>query len=227
MIPLFFGPSDRALYGVYHAPAGGVSRRGVVLCYPTAEAEYYNAHRSLRTLALGLAAAGVHVLRFDYLGTGDSAGEPDLLGEADWLEDVSVAITELQDMAAIRSVGLIGLREGAALAVGAACRVSAVGRLALWDPVPVRDGAGPDTAPVRDLQAVLAEESDPIRADVLLVTTGPEPAAYHGLAGTLAEMCDRADHVHHDESGAWDGSPSSGLPVRSLQTLVDWARAEP
>ena len=45
-----------------------------MLCYPWGS-EYIYAHRSLRLLAQRRAAAGIHTLRFDYFGTGDSDGD--------------------------------------------------------------------------------------------------------------------------------------------------------
>ena len=74
MKPIFFGDSKRKLYGVY-APPTGASRRShaVLLCYPGLQ-EYGTSHWSFRRLSAMLAREGHHVLRFDYFGTGDSAG---------------------------------------------------------------------------------------------------------------------------------------------------------
>ena len=75
MTPLYFGERTRRLFGVYTpAHAAGRPARGVVLCHPWGQ-EYLHAHRSLRKLGDLLAAAGFDVLRFDYFGTGDSAGD--------------------------------------------------------------------------------------------------------------------------------------------------------
>ncbi len=140
MNPFYFGSRERALYGVYHPPriqgggGGSVGRDGVVLCYPFG-VEYMRAHRAFRQLTTLLTRQGLHVLRFDYYGTGDSMGagtEAELNG---WIEDVETAIQELKDTAGLRSVGLIGLRLGAALAARAAVGRSDVDRLVLWDPV--------------------------------------------------------------------------------------------
>ncbi|MEO8152050.1 MAG: alpha/beta fold hydrolase [Rhizobacter sp.] len=136
MTPFFFGESSRRLFGLYTpAHAVGGKQRGIVLCQAWGQ-EYLRSHRSMRQLAGMLAAAGYHVLRFDYQGTGDSAGEmtdADLKG---WLGDIETAIDELKDTAGLNRVGLLGLRLGAALAAQAATRRRKdVDALVLWDPV--------------------------------------------------------------------------------------------
>ena len=134
MNPFFFGETAHALYGVHHPPRGATGRpAGVVLCYPFAQ-EYMRAHRAFRQLSLMLSAEGFHVLRFDYTGTGDSAGEPSDMGLARWDEDLGMAIEELIDTAAVESVWVVGLRLGGALALRAATRKDVSG-VVLWDPV--------------------------------------------------------------------------------------------
>jgi pimeloyl-ACP methyl ester carboxylesterase len=93
------------------------------------------AHRPIRQLALALADMGYHVLRFDYRGSGDSAGSMDGLDTGDWIEGVKLAIEELRDIAAIRKISVIGLRLGGLMATLAACEDTQINRLVLWDPV--------------------------------------------------------------------------------------------
>jgi uncharacterized protein len=106
-----------------------------VICNPWG-AEHINAHRALRQLSRKLSGAGVHVLRFDYFGTGDSAGDmtqADLLG---WENDIKSAIAELESITGSTRVSLIGLRLGATLAAKVAISLHpGVNSLVLWDPV--------------------------------------------------------------------------------------------
>lgn len=139
MNPLFFGSSDRPLYGVYHPPKARVGRQaGVVLCYPFGQ-EYMRAHRAFRQLALLLAKAGFHVFRFDYHGTGDSSGDAEDFTLTSAIADVGVAIDELKDMADVEQVVLFGLRLGGAVVAQAAQHRADVSHLVLWDAI--ADGA--------------------------------------------------------------------------------------
>jgi pimeloyl-ACP methyl ester carboxylesterase len=136
MTPLFFGSSQRRLYGAYDPPHGvRPGARAVVLCYPWGQ-EYLRAHRSMRRLANMLAAAGCHVLRFDYFGTGDSMGTAHDVTRRGWEQDIETAIEELQDTSGATQVSLVGLRLGATLAAHVAVRKKKfVQTLVLWDPV--------------------------------------------------------------------------------------------
>lgn len=132
--PFYFGTGSRRLFGIYSA---GSARpvRAVVLCHPWGQ-EYLHAHRSVRHLATLLTRAGIHVLRFDYFGTGDSAGD---MADADlkgWQSDIDMAIEELKDTSGAQRVGLVGLRLGATLAAQAAARHKRdIDKLVLWDPI--------------------------------------------------------------------------------------------
>jgi pimeloyl-ACP methyl ester carboxylesterase len=136
MTPFYFGTGARRLFGIYEpAASAGASKRAAVLCHPWGS-EYLYAHRTMRQLAVRLAAAGFHTLRFDFFGTGDSAGE---MIEADlggWETDTELAMEELGDIVGTTRVTLIGLRLGATVAATvAARRPGAVDALVLWDPV--------------------------------------------------------------------------------------------
>lgn len=135
MNPLYFGTSDRRLFGVYHPPATGRMRdRAVVLCGP-AFAEYLRCHRALRQLAIVLARRGFPTLRFDYYATGDSAGDGIAATIHQWQEDVVNAIEEALALGNRERASIIGLRLGATLGCMVGCRHPAVTEAALWDPV--------------------------------------------------------------------------------------------
>jgi exosortase A-associated hydrolase 2 len=135
MNPMFFGSSQRSLFGVYHPSTAATARReAVLLCYPFGQ-EYMRAHRAFRQLAILLSKAGYHVLRFDYFGTGDSAGNTEDATVEQWVADVGTAVDELKDTAGVKSVSIVGLRLGGALAAMAQAQRTDIDRLALWDPV--------------------------------------------------------------------------------------------
>jgi pimeloyl-ACP methyl ester carboxylesterase len=135
MQPLTFGRSAQPLFGLYQAPTGSPPRRrGVVLCHAIGP-EYLPAYPSMKQLAAELARARFPVLRFDWFGSGDSAGET---GEGDllqWQNDLETAIDELKDTAQVSEVSIVGLRLGASIAAMVAKDRSDVDRLLLWEPV--------------------------------------------------------------------------------------------
>ena len=73
--PAYFMSNGRACVRWLHRPAVTVATRdvGVVICCPLGYKALLS-HRSLRHLAEEAAARGYPALRFDYDGTGDSAG---------------------------------------------------------------------------------------------------------------------------------------------------------
>jgi uncharacterized protein len=134
MNPIYFGSSSHSLFGIYHPPKSAETlRTGVVLCYPFGQ-EYMRAHRAFRQMALLLSKAGFHVLRFDYFGTGDSAGEANDVSLRQWVEDTGVAADELKETAGVSRVAFVGLRLGAAVAALAAAERDDVDQVVLWDP---------------------------------------------------------------------------------------------
>jgi dienelactone hydrolase len=113
--------------GWLHEAVGEARGRatGVVLCGPQLHEAMW-AHRGLRHLADDLAAAGVSVLRFDYYGTGDSAGaggEPDFVARA--VQNVVSASATLRAMVDVDRLVMCGWRFGATLAVLAADAMAA------------------------------------------------------------------------------------------------------
>lgn len=134
MEPLYFGSSQRPLYGVYHPAEGSEFRNeAIVFCCPFGQ-EYMRSHRAYRQLAHSLAKSGFHILRFDYSGTGDSSGDMEDFTVNDWLEDIEYAMDELKDMTGAVKVSLVGLRLGGLLA-GMLSSSQKIHRLVLWDPI--------------------------------------------------------------------------------------------
>ena len=133
--PCQFG-RDGALMGMYHGVAGHAPV-GMLLCPPLGQA-LLRTHRVYRQLAGGLAARGIGVLRFDYRGTGDSAGDSLALDWQQCLDDVRSAAAELRVRSGCATVIGFGAQLGGSLVLAAA---SATGfaQLILWDPV--LDGA--------------------------------------------------------------------------------------
>jgi pimeloyl-ACP methyl ester carboxylesterase len=127
------GPEARPLMAWLTQPGDRPTSSGVVLAPPIGY-EYTVAHRTFRTLAERLAGQGLSVLRFDYDGTGDSAGDqwdPDRLKA--WTRSLVAAAAELR-LLGCRTVSVIGLQSGATLTMLAASRLKAE-LMVFWDPV--------------------------------------------------------------------------------------------
>jgi pimeloyl-ACP methyl ester carboxylesterase len=135
MTPLYFGTGQRRLFGLLEpAQVRSSQAQAAVICYPWGP-EYIFGHRALRHLSRQLAARGFNVLRFDYYGSGDSAGDESEVRLSGWREDIVAAIEELKDISQTKAVALVGLRLGASLAaqIAVSCRKD-VAALVLWDP---------------------------------------------------------------------------------------------
>ncbi len=131
--PVWFGDPDRPLFGWFECQSDTTASAGVVIC-PPLTVEHASSQPTLRLLSTRLAAEGFAVLRFDYAGTGDSAGdetEPRLVDA--WLASIRSAVDALRD-AGCERVAVVGLRLGATLASAALPQSGGVDAAVLWDP---------------------------------------------------------------------------------------------
>ena len=133
---LYFDSGGRPLFGWLHTPSGrSVCSVGLLICKPFGY-EATCSHRSVRTFAETACSLGIPTLRFDYLGTGDSAEiDPQADQIAVWSHDVEAAIAELQQRTGVRQVILLGIRLGGLIASLVSQRNSAVSALILIAPI--------------------------------------------------------------------------------------------
>lgn len=138
MKPLFFGQPDRSRFGIYHAAMGSNAGpvRAVVLCPPIGQ-EYIRSHWTLRLAASQLARKGVHVMRFDYAGLGDSPGNVfEIPSLETWQDDIVSATSELISISGAQNVMLMGMRLGATMATKVACqKPNLVNSLVSWEAI--------------------------------------------------------------------------------------------
>ena len=107
---------------------------GVIICSPFGY-EQVHAHRSLRHLADDLADHGIPALRFDWHGTGDSAGiDEDTNRCATWQANLRDAVDWMRHELGCRQISVVGFRLGATFAVLATEEVE-IANLVLWAPV--------------------------------------------------------------------------------------------
>jgi alpha-beta hydrolase superfamily lysophospholipase len=233
--PFFFGDSSRPLFGLHHPPSGPPRRWGVVICNPFGQ-ESLRAHRSLRELARRLAEGGFHVLRFDYSGSGDSAGEGEEATLQQWLADISAAIAEVKETSAASRFALVGLRLGASLSALAAAGRADVDRLVLWDPI--LDGA----AYLAELRAAhvawlrdhaqgrpAPPEGEPLQEALGFPIPAALGASLEGLRLSAADWPAASalviDHRSFTGGEVWaheDGVNRSLVPHAVLESITSW-----
>lgn len=132
--PFFFPSGTAELFGVLHEPGAGGQSEAFVFCHPFGEEKLW-AHRVFVSFARRLARAGHTVLRFDFMGAGDSDGDLAGCSLESSVQDVHAAIDTLRARVGARPVTLLGLRFGATIAALAADGRADVGRLILWAPI--------------------------------------------------------------------------------------------
>ncbi len=112
----WFGPAGRPLLGWLSADEATARSSGVVILPPVGY-QYWSSYRTLRVLAERLAGDGHVVLRVDYDGTGDSAGDQwDGERLAGWRRSAVLAARELAALGC-ETVSLVGVRLGGTIAL--------------------------------------------------------------------------------------------------------------
>ena len=179
------------------------------MCIATGR-HYYRLYRLFRALAHRFATAGAHVLRFDYIGTGNSGGEAREYGPEQWIDNVDSAIEELKAIAGLQTVCLVGLHCGALLAAHATRSRDDVERLVLWEPWEPHDGAAPVAQALSELGIPSADE---VGVPTLAVASEP-PDDVSGLAGF--DIRERQGPVGTRD--VWSGQ----LPLGAMEEIVQW-----
>ena len=133
----FFNNDNYTLFGVIYTPqyidiANG---KGIVICDPFGEEKLW-AQRICVNFSRHLAKLGYTILRFDYMGRGDSDGDFKDATVRTRISDVKCAINYLKSSKySLDFIGLIGLRFGATVAALAAEEDQNIGCLVLWNPI--------------------------------------------------------------------------------------------
>jgi dienelactone hydrolase len=224
--PFYFGAASQPMFGWYHAPE--VAPRGaVVLCSPLG-LDATRSHWTYRHIAERLTRAGFAVLRFDWRGTSDAAGDDRDPGRvATWVEDLHLCIDELKRRSGVAEPALVGLRAGATFAAHVAAEREDIGALVLW--MPAQTGA-----------AWVAEMAKLHKLYLRIVpqTEAPEPGGEE-LLGSFATNATIADLARIDllaigrrpapralvlEDGALRWGAELRERLATLGVEVDWRR---
>lgn len=132
--PLWLGEDSRRLYAALHLPARPSPLPGVLFVPPLLH-EQPRSRRFMTEVASGLAAVGLPCLRFDFFGTGDSAGGGHECDFGSMQRDLDTAVAALRRHGEVDRVVLLGWR-GGALPLHAWLRNGGFADLlVLWEPI--------------------------------------------------------------------------------------------
>ncbi|MGC1805919.1 MAG: hypothetical protein WA752_18305 [Mycobacterium sp.] len=248
-VPTFFGPSDSPLFGVVHLPVDNQIRGGVLICGSLGK-EGMDSVRLHRILADSLARRGFGVLRFDYLGLGDSAyaqGRDDAV--ANWVASVGHALDYLTLIGA-ESATAIGIRAGCLILDEYLAQSHTVNRVVYLDPVGTgrrylrehttlfRLSLGEDALTPGEVSIYGGRLSDRAAAEFAALRMGANPVSAHGvdnvlLVGRPAETDKRVTALASAEgvdSIITGGLPECAaptpmplpIPFTAVDSIIDW-----
>jgi pimeloyl-ACP methyl ester carboxylesterase len=256
MEALYFSGQAGPLFGLLTPGEGGpLSGLAVVVCPPFGQ-EGLVAHNALRQLAVLAAREGIDVFRFDYFGTGDSAGTDEAFTLAQAQQDVLAAAREVAELTGTRRIVLVGMRLGGVLAIRAAAQLPSAAGVMLWDPlVTGEDWVSEMSAntsrlsPLRDGETILpgsatfAYDGFPITPELFAefqaidlpadVSAVSEPVCLVHSADPacvrLAESLPDGRVGQADSRRLWTEAPGAGSPpvsTEAIRQIIGWCRTE-
>ena len=248
-VPTFFGPSDSPLFGVVHLPVDNQIRGGVLICGSLGK-EGTDSVRLQRVLAGSLASRGFGVLRFDYLGLGDSAyAQVRDDAVANWVASVGHALDYLTLIGA-ESATAIGIRAGCLILNEYLAQSHTVNRVVYLDPYGTgrrylrehttlfRLSVGEDAATPGEVSIIGGRLSDHAATEFAALRMGANPVSAHGvdnvlLVGRPAETDKRVTALASAEgvdSIITGGLPECAaptpmplpIPFTAVDSIIDW-----
>ena len=248
-VPTFFGPSDSPLFGVVHLPVDNQIRGGVLICGSLGK-EGMDSVRLHRVLAGSLARRGFGVLRFDYLGLGDSAyAQVRDDAVANWVASVGHALDYLTLIGA-ESATAIGIRAGCLILNEYLAQSHTVNRVVYLDPYGTgrrylrehttlfRLSVGEDAATPGEVSIIGGRLSDHAAAEFAALRMGANPLSGRGvdnvlLVGRPAETDKRVTALASAEgvdSIITGGLPECAaptpmplpIPFTAVDSIIDW-----
>jgi pimeloyl-ACP methyl ester carboxylesterase len=248
-VPTFFGPSDSPLFGVVHLPVDNQIRGGVLICGSLGK-EGMDSVRLQRVLADNLARRGFGVLRFDYLGLGDSAyAQVRDDAVANWVASVGHALDYLTLIGA-ESATAIGIRAGCLILNEYLAQSQTVKRVVYLDPYGTgrrylrehaalfRVSVGEDAPAPGEVLIMGGRLSDHAAAEFAALRMGANPVSAHGvdnvlLVGRPAETDGRITALASAEgvdSIVTGGLPECArprdvlvpIPFTAVDAIVEW-----
>ena len=217
-VATYFGPSTSPLFGVLHLPEDNRIRGGVIICSSLGR-EAMDSARLQRPLADGLARRGFAVLRFDYLGTGDSAFAQDRDDAVDlWRRSIGYALEYVGEVGA-HSVTAIALRAGGLILSNVLAESPSVDRVVYFDPV----GTGRRYLREQTALATMSIGPNASPADTVAITGARLSArAAKALSALSLSIAPRAgvDHLLVTRSGLTDTKVTALADVDQVRSVT-------
>lgn len=225
---------NRWLAAMHHPPSVTATGRAVLVINPLGQ-EAMRAHRLLRVLSDRLARQGVHVLRFDFHGCGDSSGD-DLDGEmTGWQGDVLAAHAWLSRQPGVEAVAWLGIRLGFAIGWLAASqylekdvadngifRAPMPDRLVGWDPV-VSGRAYLDDLWANHQLAIRRAFSLPTVPDRLLKRQRAEEDLSEAMGFALSPVL--VSQIRQLDRQNWEKAPVAEINILLSNGALRWPHA--
>ncbi|MGH9247615.1 MAG: alpha/beta hydrolase [Acidimicrobiales bacterium] len=136
--PVYFPAGDHDLFGIVTSPPGDRLGLGAVLLSGASWTPSPGRNRIWVRLARGLADAGIHAIRIDYQGVGESSGELLRYRMADPLADNVLSAVECLRERGVSDVVLLGTCYGGRAALAAATEITGLRGVAAYAS-PLRD----------------------------------------------------------------------------------------
>lgn len=247
--PLWIGEPEQQLYAALHRAGNADATRGVLLVPPLLH-EQPRSRRFIAEVASAFAANGVAALRFDFFGSGDSAGRSDELQVSTMRDDLQRASAALRSHTGVSRIAVMAWRASALVAWDWGRGAGEVSELMLWEPIlsgrewldglvradtaercsPDRyTGRRPQLADGGDGQLLGYAATPLLRAAMAQLSIESE-----SVSATPAWVIDRASLVErHSQRLAWsrtvtlpDDAPQFGGSTRMDESLFMSARME-
>jgi len=135
--PVVFKSQGQQIVGMLHLPERRAKKMPAVVLFHGFTGTKVEPHRIFVKMARALAGAGIVALRFDFRGSGDSAGDFSRMTVSGELKDAAEALRFMRRQPGVdaKRVGVLGLSMGGAVAAMTIGRDRSIPVAALWSPV--------------------------------------------------------------------------------------------
>jgi uncharacterized protein len=131
----FKNKNNYRLFGIMHTPERALAGKVAIVCCSPLFEEKLHSHRILVNFARYAADQGIHVLRFDYYGDGESEGLFEEASTVSRIQDIESAVGFIEKEVNPSLIILLGLRLGGTLAILTAHNILKIGGIVAWAPI--------------------------------------------------------------------------------------------